>query len=84
MCMKLLERALEADFPVDDFCREIKVRMSYSTKLFLIYYLIGLAHSDKDPRELEELNRLSLLIGVDNNEFREIKESWHKQISENT
>ena len=76
--MQLLEQMLERDWDLNGISRQVKLEFNYTTKLYLMHYLYGIAHSDNKFNEGALLKRIGFKIGVDDQDLLEMGRFWKK------
>lgn len=76
----MLRDVLKKDIPLEDVCEQIQRNMPYSERLQLIHLLFGVADADGNVSEIEvqTINRISVLLKIDNKEFISIKSMFIK------
>jgi DnaJ like chaperone protein len=76
--MKLLEDMLKTDWDLNFITRQVKQEFNYTTKLYLMQYLFGIAYSDSKFNEGTLLKRIGFKIGVDDDDYLNILRFWKK------
>ena len=73
--MKVFRDILEQDIPLRDVCLQIKHFTRHPDRLQLIHFLFGISAADQhfDQSELQIIERISVLLGVSDKDFRSIK-----------
>lgn len=82
--MKSFRRMLDAKIPIARVSRHVKENMEYSSRLHLLHFLYKIASADKriPPIELEYLERIAILIGINQRGRTSIKAMFYKYIHE--
>ncbi len=78
--IKMLGEILKQDIPVDDISRQIGRNMDYSSKLQLLHYLFGIALADgrADTSEINLIDRIATLMGIQAGDLNSIKAMFVK------
>ena len=73
--IKMLRDLLQQTIPVNEVCRQIQANMNYSARLQLVHFLFGIAQADGqvDPRELDLINQICNLMGIQRNDYESIQ-----------
>ncbi len=71
--MDLLEQLLKEDWDMNSITRQVNESFNYTTKLYLMQFLFGIAYSDSRFNEGAVLKRISFKIGVDDKDFLDMQ-----------
>ena len=74
--MDLLEQLLKEDWDMNSITRQVNESFNYTTKLYLMQFLFGIAYSDSRFNEGAVLKRISFKIGVDDKDFLDMQRFW--------
>lgn len=88
--LKVLRNLLKQDIPVEDVCRQIRIRMDYASRLQLIHLLYGLALADSSlaDSEMAQIEHIAASLGIQAADIRSIRNmfvpstEWAYQILE--
>lgn len=76
----LLRDLLKQDIPLEDVCLQIKTYTQYPARLQLLHLLFGVAAADGSivDVELNVINRIAALLGIQTNDYESIKAMFIK------
>lgn len=83
--MLLLRDIVSQEIPIPAVCSQIRVHMDYSSRLMLLQFLFGIAAADVQihASELNLISQISVLLGINQNDFESIKAMFVKSSTNN-
>ena len=74
--LKVLQRMVQQDIPIDQVCVQIKVNTDYNTRFHMVDFLFGLGGSDGtfDQTELGMLRLIAQYLGISQSDYISIHE----------
>ena len=79
--LQTLKHFLEGgNIPLNEICRDISSRMKLEVRIQLLHYMFGIAKADGSvsPQELNEINRISSLMGISAVDFESVKNMFYR------
>jgi DnaJ like chaperone protein len=80
----VLKQFLDASsIPLEEICRDIRMRLQPEVRIQLVHYLFGIAKSDGSVSESEliVIRRISDLLGIDAVEFESVKNMFYRDVN---
>ena len=73
--LKVLRNLLQQDIPLQDVCRQIRMRMDYASRLQLIHLLYGLALADGSlaDAEMSQIEDIASTLGIQEADISSIR-----------
>ena len=74
--LKILQRMVESDIPIDQVCQQIKVNTDYNTRYHMVDFLFGIGGADGEFNQAE-INMLRLIaqyLGISASDYTSIHE----------
>jgi DnaJ like chaperone protein len=81
--LQVLKKFLDSSsIPLEEICRDIRMRMQPEIRIQLIHYLFGIAKADGSVSESEinVIRRISDLLGIDPVEFNSVKNMFYRDV----
>jgi DnaJ like chaperone protein len=82
--LQVLKQFLDSSsIPLEEICRDIRMRLQPEVRIQLVHYLFGIAKSDGSVSESELLviRRISDLLGIDAVEFESVKNMFYRDVN---
>lgn len=82
--LQTLKQFLDSDdIPLEQICRDIRMRTQEEVRVQLLHYLFGIAKSDGHVAESEilMLNRIAELLGIPNMDFESVKNMFYRDVN---
>lgn len=81
--LQTLKQFLDSgSIPLDKICQDIRMRMQPEVRVQLLHYLFGIAKADGDvsPSEIDVIQRISQLMGVQSPDFESVKNMFYRNV----
>ena len=84
--LKVLQRMVQQDIPINQVCAQIKVNTDYNTRYHMVDFLFGLGGADGsfDKAELNMLRLIAQYLGISQSDYTSIYERHIGHSSNNT
>lgn len=82
--LQTLKRFLDSDdIPLDEICRDIRMRTQEEVRIQLLHYLFGIAKADGTVSEVEMrlLKQIASLLGIPNVDFESVKNMFYRDVN---
>lgn len=82
--LKVLKQFLDSpSIPLEEICRDIRMRMQPEVRIQFVHYLFNIAKSDGNVSEAEitVIRRISDLLGIDAIEFDSVKNMFYRDVN---
>lgn len=82
--LKVLKQFLDApSIPLEEICRDIRMRMQPEVRIQLVHYLFGIAKSDGNvsDAEINVIRRISDLFGIGSSDFESVKNMFYRDVN---
>ncbi len=82
--LKVLKQFLDSpSIPLEEICRDIRLRMQPEVRIQLVHYLFGIAKSDGNvsDAEINVIRRISDLFGIGSSDFESVKNMFYRDVN---